>query len=114
MGLPPTIAGLTARSAGTVQSRVIFENGACVPQREGVLTPKMNDSMHFLTSPYERLSTFTNGARYVSKDENACAPAHSFCIMPRKLTIWLQRVARCFAGEEVIFPGTPPSPSSIS
>ena len=25
--------------------------------------------------------------RYVSKEENACAPAHSFCIMPKKLTI---------------------------
>ena len=45
-----------------------------------------------------RLSTFTNGARYVSKEENACAPAHSFCMMPRKLTIWLQRVAEVACG----------------
>ena len=50
----------------------------------------------------------------MSKDENACAPAHSFCIMPKKLTIWLQSVARCFAGAEVILPGIPPSPSCIS
>ena len=31
--------------------------------------------------------------------------------LPRKLTIWLQSVARCFAGAEVIFPVTPPRPS---
>jgi hypothetical protein len=28
-----------ARSSGTVQSSVMFENGACVPQRLGVFTP---------------------------------------------------------------------------
>ena len=39
-----------ARSAGTVQSSVMLENGACVPQRDGVFTPKMNDWMHCLTS----------------------------------------------------------------
>ena len=31
-----------------------------------------------------------NGAMYVSKDEKAWAPAHSFCSVPRKLTIWPQ------------------------
>ena len=36
---PPTIAGSSAMSSGTVQSSVMFENGACVPQRDGVLTP---------------------------------------------------------------------------
>ena len=50
-------------------------------------------------------------ARYVSNDENACAPAHSFCMMPRKLTIWLHNVERWLAGEDVILPGTPPRPS---
>ena len=49
----------------------MFENGACVPQRLGVFTPKMKDSMHFFTSRYDRLSALTNGARYVSNDENA-------------------------------------------
>ena len=66
--LPPTIAGSSARSLGTVQSNVILENGACVPQREGVFTPYINASRHFLTSSYERLSVLTNGARYVSND----------------------------------------------
>ena len=47
----------------------------------------------------------------MSNEENACAPAHSFCIMPKKFTIWLQRVERCAAGAEVILPGTPPNPS---
>ena len=42
----------------------------------------------------EKLSILTNGARYVSKEEKACAPAHSFCIIPKKLTIWLQSVER--------------------
>ena len=50
ISLPPTIAGSSARSFGTVQSSVMFENGACVPQRDGVFTPKIKDSMHFLTS----------------------------------------------------------------
>ena len=42
-----------------------------------------------------------------SKEEKAWAPAHSFCMMPRKLTIWLHRVERCAAGEELILPGMP-------
>ena len=50
ISLPPTRAGSSARSAGTVQSSVMLEKGACVPQRLGVLTPYTNDSMHFLTS----------------------------------------------------------------
>ena len=36
---PPTMAGISARSAGTVQSRVMLVKGACVPQRDGVFTP---------------------------------------------------------------------------
>ena len=39
ISFPPTIAGSSARSLGTVQSRVMLENGAWVPQRLGVLTP---------------------------------------------------------------------------
>ena len=50
----------------------------------------------------------------MSKEENACAPAHSFCMIPKKLTIWLHKVAKCFAGFEVILPSTPPKPSCIS
>ena len=50
----------------------------------------------------------------MSKEEKACAPAHSFCMMPRKFTIWLQSTERCLAGEEVIFPVMPPSPSNSS
>ena len=34
---------------GTFRSMKIWENGAWVPQRLGVLTPKTNASMHFLT-----------------------------------------------------------------
>ena len=41
--LPPTIQFSSARSFGTVQSRVMFVNGACVPQRDGVLTPYTKD-----------------------------------------------------------------------
>ena len=37
--LPPTMAGSSARSLGTTQSRVMLEKGACVPQRLGVFTP---------------------------------------------------------------------------
>ena len=33
------MAGSSARSSGTVQSRVMLEKGAWVPQRLGVLTP---------------------------------------------------------------------------
>ena len=112
--MPPTIAFNSAKSFGTVQSSVILVNGAWVPQREGVLTPYTNDWIHCFTSWYDKLSAFTNAAKYVSKDENACAPAHSFCIIPKKFTIWLQRVDKCLAGDEVIFPGTPPKPSLIN
>ena len=49
ISLPPTIAFSSARSFGTSQSSVMLENGACVPQRDGVLTPKIKDSIHFLT-----------------------------------------------------------------
>lgn len=34
-----SIRGRSCRSFGTVQSSVMLENGACVPQRDGVLTP---------------------------------------------------------------------------
>ena len=37
--LPPTMAGSSARSLGTVQSSVMLEKGAWVPQRLGVFTP---------------------------------------------------------------------------
>ena len=33
------MAGIDSMSFGTVQSSVMLEKGACVPQREGVLTP---------------------------------------------------------------------------
>ncbi len=56
----------------------------------------------------------TKGARYVSKEENAWAPAHSFCMIPKKFTIWLHSTDRCLAGEDVIFPVIPPNPSWIS
>ena len=39
ISLPPTIAFSSARSLGTVQSRVMLEKGAWVPQRLGVFTP---------------------------------------------------------------------------
>ena len=39
ISLPPTIAGSSARSLGTTQSRVMLVNGDCVPQRDGVFTP---------------------------------------------------------------------------
>ena len=48
--LPPTMAGWSRRSAGHTQSSVMLENGACVPQRDGVLTPKTKDSMHCFVS----------------------------------------------------------------
>ena len=35
-------------------------------------------------------------------------------MIPKKLTIWLHNVDKCFAGDEVILPGTPPNPSLIS
>ena len=57
------MAGRFSRSRGTVQSRVMLENGAWVPQREGVFTPNTKDWIHCLTSFWERLSTFTKGAR---------------------------------------------------
>ena len=50
----------------------------------------------------------------MSKEEKACAPAHSFCIIPRKLTIWLQSTLKCAAGEDEILPVIPPRPSWIS
>ena len=39
MFLPPTMAGMSFMSSGTVQSRVMLVKGACVPQRDGVFTP---------------------------------------------------------------------------
>ena len=36
---PPTMQLSSAKSAGTTQSSVMFVNGACVPQRDGVFTP---------------------------------------------------------------------------
>ena len=65
------MAGRFSRSLGTVQSRVMLEKGAWVPQRLGVLTPKTKDWMHCLTSFWVRLSTLTKGAKYVSKELNA-------------------------------------------
>jgi hypothetical protein len=47
-------------------------------------------SQRFLYSALiSSLYLWTNGAIYVSKLENACAPAHSFCRVQRKFTIWL-------------------------
>ena len=39
-----------------------------------------------------------------------CAPAHSFCMMPRKFTIWLGVERWDAGGGSRRFPGTPPSP----
>ena len=55
-----------------------------------------------------------NGAMYVSKDEKAWAPAHSFCSVPRKLTIWPQADLKCRGGLEAMEPATPLKPSSSS
>ena len=49
----------------------------------------------------------------MSKEENAWAPAHSFCMIPRKLTIWLQSTLKCFAGADVILPGIPPRGKAV-
>src|SRR3989338_8187839 len=99
-------------SSGHTQSSVILLNGVCVPHRDGTLRLKTNCWMLCLTCASVSLSSFTNGARYVSKDENACAPAHSFCSVPRKFTICATAVSKCFGGEDSTFPGTPLNPSS--
>ena len=39
ISLPPTKQLSSAISFGTTQSNVMLVNGACVPQRDGVLTP---------------------------------------------------------------------------
>ena len=72
----------------------------------------MSSWTHCLTSSKERSSSRMNGAMYVSKDEKAWAPAHSFCSVPRKLTIWPQAADRCLGGADEIAPGTPLNPSS--
>ena len=74
---------ILARSSGTVQSSVMFENGACVPQRLGVFTPKMKLCMHCLTSLWKLINLYKR-SKVGIKWRNACAPAHSFCMMPRK------------------------------
>ena len=51
---------------------------------------------------------------YVSNELKACAPAHSFCMVPRKLTIWPMAELKCFGGEDSTLPGTPLRPSSSS
>jgi len=63
MVFPPTMAGWSLRSSGTTQSSVMLVNGACEPQRDGVLTPNTNDWMHCLTSANGILLCPTNGAR---------------------------------------------------
>ena len=35
----------------------------------------------------EDMSANLESMFYVSNEENACAPAHSFCIIPKKFTI---------------------------
>ena len=54
------------------------------------------------------------GAMYVSKEENACAPAHSFCNVPRKLTICPTAEDMCRGGADSTLPGTPFRPSCSS
>jgi len=56
----------------------------------------------------------TNGAMYVSKEENAWAPAHSFCSVPKKLTICPIALEKCLGGAASIAPGTPLKPCWIS
>lgn len=56
----------------------------------------------------------TNGAMYVSNELNACAPAHSFCSVPRKFTIWPTALDMCFGGPDSTLPGTPFNPSLSS
>ena len=99
-------------SGGQTQSKVRFVNGVCVPQREGTLRLNTNSWIACSTWSYVRPSIRTKGARYVSKLENDCAPAHSFCSVPRKLTIWPSAEVRCFGGAEDTAPATPPKPSS--
>ena len=70
--------------------------------------------MPWSTSGYVSRSVRTNGAMYVSNELNACAPAHSFCIVPRKFTICPIAELKCLGGADSTFPGTPLSPSSSS
>ena len=51
---------------------------------------------------------------YVSNELNACAPAHSFCRVPRKLTICPTADEKCLGGRDSMVPGTPLNPSLSS
>jgi hypothetical protein len=50
----------------------------------------------------------------VSNELNACAPAHSFCSVPRKLTICPTALDMCLGGPASTLPGTPFKPSCSS
>ena len=53
--LAQIVAGSSAMSAGTVQSSVILENGAWVPQREGVFTGRLTETAEYLGVSYRHL-----------------------------------------------------------
>ena len=71
----------------------------------------MSSCMHWTTCSYVMLSRRTKGAMYVSKEENAWAPAHSFWSVPRKFTIWPHAEEKWRGGAEAIAPLTPLKPS---
>ena len=84
---PPINGRCFFKSSGQVQSNVKLINGVCVPQRHGTAQLNTNVCIAFLTSEYDILSILTYGAKYVSTDENAWAPANSFCNVPKKFTM---------------------------
>ena len=52
------------------------------------------------------------GAKYVSKDENAWAPAHSLCKIPKKFAIWPRASLKWLGAVLSTLPLTPLNPSS--
>ena len=71
----------------------------------------MSSWMPWRTSWYVSASCRTYGAMNVSNELNACAPAHSFCIVPRKLTIWPMADEQCLGAVASTLPATPFRPS---
>ena len=95
---------------GTLMSKVKLENGHWNPTRVGTLILNINSCRHCLICSNVILSCRINGAQYVSKLDQACAPAVSPCVVNVELTTCPRNERKCLAGLLSTLPGMPPKP----
>jgi len=134
----PSNKAFSFRSGGQTQSKVIFVKGVCVHHLLGTFNPNIKfciccfvylrnffSTNAFFSSSFSNfahvafnssnislLLLCTKGDKYVSNELNACAPAHSFCNVPKKFIIWFTADCKFLGGADCNFPSTPLNHSS--